>query len=271
MLMDKKKVIIPAILLVFIILLIIGAGVIHFTFGDKEFERNWGDEERPFRAKVWRDYFLEGAFMALIMLVLARKISSPILPAVIGIITWCLHYLGGITDWYHLLEWWDHMTHGLSHVCFVLFLAYGYQLGERKGWFKIPPWVAMLLIMVLSTGLGAMFELREYAFSIFFDTIDQGGYDNTMLDIAWNFIGASLGMFYYVLTNSSFGGPKTDESGSKKLYRWKEAQPLIYLLIALAVIDFFLLISWVEKVEKYDQLWAECIRTLIATARLLFR
>ncbi len=257
--LDKNRKIMPTILLIYLVFLLVGAGIIHFTCKDKVYQRKVGDDVLDFDAMVWRDYFLEGSFLAIIAILLTRKYACPLLPGVIGMAAWILHYLGGAMDWYHHYEWWDHLTHGLAHVVFVFFFLYMYEVGTDRGLVKIRPYIAMILVVILSMGMGAFSETREYAFSIFFDTIDQGGYHNTMQDFVWDFIGGSLAMYYYVLRNSYFGGSQSGGAETKKRFRGKEVAPLIYVLVGITVLNYFLFISWVEKVEKFNQLWAEFI------------
>ena len=257
----------PTIMLIYLVFLLVGAGIINFTCEDKVYKRRVGDDVLDFDAMVWRDYFIEGSFFALIVLLLTRKFACPLLAGIIGIIGSILHYVGGATDWYHHYEWWDHMTHGLAHMVFVFLFLYLYEIATDRGLLKVRPYIAMIFVVILSMGMGAFSETREYAFSIFFDTIDQGGYHNTMQDFVWDFIGGSLVMYYYVLRNTHFGGLRNAGAKTKKRFKGKEVAPLLYVLIGITVLNYFLFMSWVEKVERFNQLWAEFIDPGIGIVR----
>jgi len=241
------------------ILLIIGYAVIEFYFQSKTYHRIIDGEVRDFDAGVWSEYFLEGIFFALIAIFVTRKWTMPVVPSLIAVAAWILHYLGGMMDWYHSIEWWDHLTHGLAHIIFVLFMFYAYEYLHKKKKVDIHPVLVFTIVTVMAAGLGALSEVREYSFSLFFGTLDQGGYSNTMQDINWNFIGASLALFYYIVLNTCFSLKKENYESSEKRFKGPVVKSIIIFLIVLLIVDIFLLSTWVEKVEKYDQLWAAFI------------
>lgn len=99
----------------------------------------------------------------------------------------------GINGAYHVHSWWDNLTHfaGIgagTMACAYLFDAYQARRGLA--------WSAgSVLLLAITTGLaaGVGVELYEYLGKEVFQTIDQGGYINTMRDLHFNILGAVAG------------------------------------------------------------------------------
>jgi len=51
-----------------------------------------------------------------------------------------------------------------------------------------------VFLVLASTGVGAINEIIEFATVVFFHTAGVGGYENTALDLVFNFVGAIIGL-----------------------------------------------------------------------------
>lgn len=99
----------------------------------------------------------------------------------------------GINGAYHVHSWWDNLTHFVGVGAGAMASAYlldAYQARRGLAWNKRTIW-ALSFLTGLAMGVGV--ELYEYLGKTMFQTIDQGGYKNTMLDLVFNVLGAGLG------------------------------------------------------------------------------
>lgn len=99
----------------------------------------------------------------------------------------------GINGAYHVHSWWDNLTHFAGVGAGTMATAYlleAYQTRRGLAWNKRSVW-ALAFTTGLAMGVGV--ELYEYLGKSAFQTIDQGGYKNTMLDLLFNILGAFLG------------------------------------------------------------------------------
>lgn len=172
--------------------------------------------------ELWRNYALSGFFMGVPIAYVLWRLDVRI-PAYIQavIMTGMLaHYVGGslgsvpgepyrmgllgmhgVNGAYHVFNWWDHLTHGLGIGATAMGFAYlfdVYQLRRGLAWSSPVLWTTAVLA-ALTAGVGV--ELYEYLGKTAFQTIDQGGYENTMLDIWYNMLGASIGAGLAVTIN----------------------------------------------------------------------
>jgi hypothetical protein len=104
----------------------------------------------------------------------------------------------GINGAYHVFAWWDNLTHAFGMGSAAMAIAYTlevYQLRRRLGWNSQ---LVAILAFTSALAVGVGVELYEFLGKTIFQTIDQGGYENTMWDIVWNMIGATIGTLYAV-------------------------------------------------------------------------
>lgn len=124
----------------------------------------------------------------------------------------------GINGTYHVFSWWDNLTHFMGMAASALAAAYlldVFQLRRRLGW---PRALVGTIAFLSGLAVGAGVELYEYLGKTLFQTIDQGGYHNTMADLAWNFVGATVGSIVGVAVNR---GPRWQTMQEQ----WGRARP----------------------------------------------
>jgi hypothetical protein len=168
------------------------------------------NESRGFT--LWRNYALSGVVLGgIVTWILWRKdVRLPHYIQWVIVAGLILHYGGGslgspspfrmglmgmhgVNGAYHEYTWWDNLTHGVgigAGAMAIAYLADAYQLRRGLAW----PWWAIAglsLLGALTGGVGV--ELYEYLGKTAFQTIDQGGYVNTMRDLHFNVLGAVAG------------------------------------------------------------------------------
>lgn len=99
----------------------------------------------------------------------------------------------GINGAYHVHTWWDNLTHFMGIGAGTMAIAYlleAYQVRRGLAWSKL---VVFALAVTAGLAAGVGVELYEYLGKAVFQTIDQGGYANTMMDLHFNLLGAVVG------------------------------------------------------------------------------
>ncbi len=176
------------------------------------------NEARDF--ELWRNYALSGVIMggAATYVIWRYDVRLPHYIQWVMVAALFLHYGGGslgspdkfrmglfgyhgVNGTYHVISWWDHLTHGVGIGASTMGIAYlleVYQYRRRLDW---PAWLlwGMSVLAGLAAGVGV--ELYEYLGKTWFQTIDQGGYINTMQDLHYNLLGAVLGAGLAVTLN----------------------------------------------------------------------
>ena len=120
-------------------------------------------------------------------------------------LTWGLHYVGGSlaglhqiggpNGLYYAFPWWDNVVHALGSaaVAVAATAALLRTLPARRG-------LCAFLGVAVAGLVGTLVELYEFAQYLWFGTVDQGFYTNTMVDLYDNVVGGALGASLYVLT-----------------------------------------------------------------------
>ncbi len=109
------------------------------------------------------------------------------------------HQFGGVNGLYWIFPWWDNVVHFLgSGAAAVAIVA----LASRHVHARTP-----LTLIGIAGGatLGLLVELYEFAGFAWFQTVDQGYYTNTMLDVYYNLLGATA--FALAYAHSSAASP----------------------------------------------------------------
>ena len=162
--------------------------------------------------ELWRNYALSGVVLGGIVTWMLYRWDVRIPLYIQGVIVtgMLLHYGGGslgspdphemgllgyhgINGAYHVHHWWDNLTHFAGIGAGTMAIAYlleAYQTRRGLAWNKRSLWL-LAVVAGLASGVGV--ELYEYLGKTAFQTIDQGGYRNTMLDLVFNLLGAGLG------------------------------------------------------------------------------
>lgn len=112
-----------------------------------------------------------------------------------------MHYLGGslsgLHQWgtnglYYALPWWDNVVHFLG--AGAAGVAAAYLLAQRVS----SRGLATFLAGCVASTLGMAVELYEFAGFLWFDTVDQGYYTNTLLDLYYNALGGFTGAWLWL-------------------------------------------------------------------------
>jgi hypothetical protein len=104
-----------------------------------------------------------------------------------------LHQFGGPNGLYFVFPWWDNLVHLLGTGAVAIGAATMLEKRLRDAtalWWFLATCVAVFA--------GAMIELLEFAQFVFFNTVDQGFYTNTLIDLYNNFLGAALGAAIHI-------------------------------------------------------------------------
>lgn len=119
-------------------------------------------------------------------------------------LTWGLHYVGGSlaglhqiggpNGLYYALPWWDNVVHALGSAA-VAVAATAALVPVMPSRRVLPA----LLGTAVASFVGTVVELYEFAQYLWFGTVDQGFYTNTMVDLYDNVVGGALGASLYVL------------------------------------------------------------------------
>ncbi len=104
-----------------------------------------------------------------------------------------LHQVGGPNGLYYAFPWWDNVVHALGSAA-VAVAAAAVLTPHITG----PRWLRGLLATCVAATVGVMAELYEFAQFVFFGTVDQGFYTNTMIDLYDNILGAATAAIIYI-------------------------------------------------------------------------
>jgi hypothetical protein len=168
------------------------------------------NQDRGF--ELWRNYALSGLVLGIPVTWMLWKYDVRVPHYIQWVVVagvW-LHYGGGslgspdpfrmgllgyhgINGAYHVHHWWDNLTHAVGVGAGTMAAAYlveVYQSRRGLAWSASAVWLVAFM-MGLAMGVGV--ELYEYLGKSVFQTIDQGGYVNTMRDLHFNILGGSIG------------------------------------------------------------------------------
>jgi hypothetical protein len=154
--------------------------------------------------RLWFTYSLVGLVVVATIFALDRVYAWH-LPR--RLLWWCgvpiaMHYLGGtlsgLHQWgsnglYYALPWWDNLVHFLA--AGAVGVAAAYLLAPRL---PRQPRTVVFLATCLGAFLGLAVELYEFVGFLWFDTVDQGYYTNTVLDLYYNALGGFAGAWLWM-------------------------------------------------------------------------
>ncbi len=151
---------------------------------------------------LWLGYSLFGlgVFSILVGLVRAGHLVPPSLAVWMVGVAASLHYIGGSmaglhqiggpNGLYYAFPWWDNVVHFLGSWA-IGTAAAAMLAGRVEG--PLRPFLAACAAITVGVGV----ELYEFTQFVLFNTIDQGFYTNTLLDLYYNCLGASAGAYVY--------------------------------------------------------------------------
>lgn len=99
----------------------------------------------------------------------------------------------GINGAYHVHTWWDNLTHFVGVGAGTMATAYLLEAFQTRRGLHWRPTSLFAFAVTVGLAMGVGVELYEYLGKSAFQTIDQGGYENTMRDLHFNVLGAVLG------------------------------------------------------------------------------
>lgn len=104
-----------------------------------------------------------------------------------------LHLVGGPNGLYYAFPWWDNVVHVLGSFAIASAAAAGLLplLPARRG-------LVVVLAASLAALVGTLVEVYEFVQYVYFGTVDQGYYTNTLVDLWNNVLGAFLGAALFV-------------------------------------------------------------------------
>lgn len=168
------------------------------------------DEARGFT--LWRNYALSGVLLGgtTTWLLWRYDVRVPAYIQWVIVAGLVLHYGGGslgspdpfrmgllgmhgVNGAYHEYSWWDNLTHAVGIGAGAMAIAYlveAYQMRRGLAW---DAWAVGTVAFLGALAAGVAVELYEYLGKSAFQTIDQGGYLNTMRDLQFNILGAGIG------------------------------------------------------------------------------
>jgi hypothetical protein len=174
---------------------------------------------------LWAGYNLGGAVMALLVISFMwnGRMRMPALPLWIAYITTMLHFLGGslgapdhgngpfcfdgmqpgewlcadgVNGMYHVHAWWDKLVHGTNSAATAIGWSFAWRrVSNHNGW-EISPRIVAGICFSLTVAIGVGYEVYEFFGKTVFQTIDQGGYQNTASDLVSNLVGAWMGIMF---------------------------------------------------------------------------
>ena len=99
----------------------------------------------------------------------------------------------GINGAYHVHAWWDNLTHFAGIGAGAMACAYLFDAFQTRRGLAWSAGTVLLLAITTGVAAGVGVELYEYLGKEAFQTIDQGGYVNTIRDLHFNVLGAATG------------------------------------------------------------------------------
>ncbi len=162
--------------------------------------------------ELWRNYALSGVILggASTYVIWRNDVRLPHYIQWVIVAGLVLHYGGGslgspdkfhmglfgfhgVNGAYHVISWWDHLTHSVGIGAGTMGIAYVLEVYQYRRRLEWPAWLVWAIAVVSGLAAGVGVELYEYLGKTWFQTIDQGGYVNTMQDLHYNLLGAVLG------------------------------------------------------------------------------
>ena len=178
--------------------------IVGFVIITATFIRNW-----VVGNYYWGNQCLVGLALVLLMgfIIYYFEIHIPIYLTSIAILALVLHYVGASMEGmtigsiefpppngaYSAFPWWDHVTHLFGSIAMVLIIGYFFQLYFASQGFMPHKSVVWLSAFALGIVFGVGVELYEFSGFRWFLTIDQGGYENTLWDLAYDTFGSATG------------------------------------------------------------------------------
>lgn len=105
-----------------------------------------------------------------------------------------LHIAGGIFDWYHIIQGYDHITHFISgFIVAVLAFTAIYILDRYWSGLHMNTYAMAFMVIIFAMAMGATWEIIEFSMDTLLGTNEQfDGLRGTMLDLIFDAIAGIL-------------------------------------------------------------------------------
>ncbi len=240
------------------------------------------------------------ALMALTFL-WSGRMRMPALPLWIAYCTTLLHFIGGslgaadhgpgplcfggmqpgewlcadgVNGMYHSHPWWDKIVHGMNSASTAFAWSFAWRrVSDHNGW-QISSRMIAGICFSLTVAIGMVYEVYEFFGKVFFYTIDQGGYVNTVTDLISNSLGEASGVAFAFYYDSQ--GKKAPSVSASPL-PWQASLTLIatlpLMIVAVLLSLDMILLSGLMVGSDYDRvgevlLASVLISSLLVAARL---
>ena len=140
----------------------------------------------------------------MVFVILHHKRLHVTLPILVGLgIFELMHTLGGVLmiqgvrlyDFAFGVIKFDNIVHAFASMVMLL-LAYNILKPHLDHTINYKPAYLMMLLVLITLGIGAVVEMVEFSGVVFLDTPGVGGYFNNALDLVYNTVGAIVGFFF---------------------------------------------------------------------------
>lgn len=153
--------------------------------------------------RLWLGYSLVGAGLVATLMALDHAYRWHLPERLLwwSLLPLAMHYLGGslsgLHQWgtnglYYALPWWDNAVHflgaGAAGVAAAYVLAPRLRAGRAA---------TVFLATCVAATVGLVVELYEFVGFLWFGTVDQGYYTNTLLDLYYNGLGGFAGAWLW--------------------------------------------------------------------------
>jgi len=144
---------------------------------------------------VWFIGISFSLFLTLIPTILARdfNVKLPWVFDVVITVSVFFHVVGGYTDWYANVPYYDHFTHFISSATVSLIgVTFLYILNFHTKIVSLPPLGFGIFTVLFSMSMGVIWEFMEWGFDLAFDTGLQLGLQDTMWDFVFDTVAGVL-------------------------------------------------------------------------------
>jgi hypothetical protein len=248
---------------------------------------------------LWAGYNIGGAVMTLMVISFMwdGRMRMPALPLWIAYATTLLHFVGGslgapghgpgplcfdgmqpgewlcadgVNGMYHSHPWWDKLVHGMNSASIAIAWSFAWRrISDHNEWVISSRMIAGICFS-LTAAIGMVYEVYEFFGKVFFYTIDQGGYRNTVTDLISNTVGAATGVSFALFYDSKYGKAP---SVSATPLPWQASLTLIatlpFLIVAILLSLDMVLLNGAMVNADYDRVGEVLLLSVLCSLLLV--